>query len=66
METILQLFQFACTGFWTFIGVYLLSVTFLFQIINFLVRIYYIFMKYIAIIFRGWPVNDDEDKLNEN
>jgi hypothetical protein len=35
METILQLFQFACTGFWTFISVHLLSVTFLFYIINF-------------------------------
>lgn len=46
--------------------VYLLSLTFLFYVTNLIIRIYYIFMKYMATIFRGWPINDDEDKSEEN
>lgn len=55
MNTIIDFFEFACSGFWTFIGVLILSSTFLYFGVNGILRFFIRFFRLLIVSFRGWP-----------
>lgn len=55
MNTIIDFLQFACSGFWTFIGVSLLCSMFLYFGVNGVIRVITRFFRLLSVSFRGWP-----------
>lgn len=51
----MEFFKFACSGFWTFIGVSILSSTFLYFGVNGILRLFSRFFRLLSVSFRGWP-----------
>lgn len=55
MNTIIELFKFACSGFWVFCGVSILLVIILHYTVNGVLRIFTRFFRLLTVSFRGWP-----------
>jgi hypothetical protein len=55
MELIIKFFELACSGFWTFIGVSLLSSMFLYFGVNGILRVWSKLLRMLVVSFRGWP-----------
>jgi hypothetical protein len=51
----LEILKFSVSGFFTFIGCYMIIVAVLYFVINGVVRIFVRFFRTITILFRGWP-----------
>jgi len=55
MNLIIEFFQFACSGFWIFIGVLLLSSLLLHFVVNGILALFTRFFRLITVALRGWP-----------
>jgi len=51
----IEILKFACSGFWTFIGVSMLLPLILYFIVNGIIKIWSRFLRLLMILFRGWP-----------
>jgi len=64
----MELFEFACSGFWTFCGVAILVSLILYYLVNGIVRIVSRFFRMIMVSLRGWPpshLDADGDKIKK-
>jgi uncharacterized membrane protein len=55
MDGLIELVKFACSGFWIFIGTYLLLCLILYFIINGFVKVWSRFMRFLMVSIHGWP-----------
>lgn len=51
----MKFFEFACSGFWTFIGVFTLIYLFLYFIVNGFLKLFSRFFRVVLVSLRGWP-----------
>jgi len=51
----LEILKFACSGFFTFIGTWMLISIILYFVVNGIIKISSRFLRLLMILFRGWP-----------
>ena len=65
----LEILRFTCSGFWVFIGSYLLITTVLYFVVDGALGVFSRFFRMIMILSRGWPpchLDADGDRKTNN
>lgn len=57
----MEILKYSLSGFWIFIGTYLLASLFLYFIVNGITKIWSRLMRCIMVSIHGWPKNPNLD-----